>query len=168
MTDLTLHNAMADSPAADWDALAPPGARPMDPFTTHRFLAAMDASHSTGKGTGWLARPLTLADNGKIIGATPMYVKSHSQGEYIFDHGWAQGYERAGGSYYPKLQIAVPFTPASGPRFLGHGRDDLVQGAIAVAQQNALSSLHITFCSPEEAAEKIKKIWAERGELNLY
>jgi uncharacterized protein len=152
MTYLTLHNAMADILPADWDALCPPGARPVDPFTTHRFLVAMDASGSTGKGTGWQTRPLTLSDQGKIIGATPMYVKSHSQGEYIFDHGWAQGYERAGGSYYPKLQIAVPFTPATGPRFLGQGRDALVQGAIAVAQQNGLSSLHVTFCSAEEAA----------------
>ncbi len=151
MPDLTLANGMSDLTAQEWDALSPSGPRPIDPFTTHRFLAALDASHSTGKGTGWQTRPLILRDQGTLIGATPMYVKSHSQGEYIFDHAWAQGFERAGGSYYPKLQIAVPFTPATGPRFLGQGRDELVQGAIAIAQQNQLSSLHITFCTEEEA-----------------
>jgi uncharacterized protein len=151
MADLTLLNGMADVAAADWDGLSSGSGRPLDPFTTHRFLNALDASGSTGKGTGWQTRPLVLKDSGKVVGATPVYVKSHSQGEYIFDHGWADGYERAGGRYYPKLQIAVPFTPATGPRFLGHGRDELVQGAIAIAEQNGLSSLHITFCTEEEA-----------------
>ncbi len=151
MPDLTLLNGLADIPAADWDALSPETTRPTDPFTTHRFLLALDTSHSTGKGTGWQTRPLVLREGGTLIGAVPMYVKSHSQGEYIFDHAWAQGFERAGGSYYPKLQIAVPFTPATGPRFLGQGRDALVQGAIAIAQQNQLSSLHITFCTEDEA-----------------
>ena len=156
MPELTLLNGLADVTAQEWDALCPVtshGAttRPADPFTTHRFLHALDGSRSTGKGTGWQTRPLILRDQGSLIGATPLYVKSHSQGEYIFDHAWAQGLERAGGSYYPKLQIAVPFTPATGPRFLGQGRDELVQGAIAIAQQNQLSSLHITFCTAEEA-----------------
>ncbi len=151
MADLTLLNGMAEVAAKDWDGLTPGTGRPLDPFTTHRFLNALDASGSTGKGTGWQTRPLVLQDSGKVIGATPMYVKSHSQGEYIFDHGWADGYERAGGRYYPKLQIAVPFTPATGVRFLGQGRNELVQGAIAIAEQNGLSSLHITFCTEEEA-----------------
>jgi uncharacterized protein len=152
MTELRLLNSMADVAAADWDGLTPGGDRPVDPFTTHRFLAALEASGSTGKGSGWQARPLTLWQDGGLIGATPIYVKSHSQGEYIFDHAWAQGFERAGGRYYPKLQIAVPFTPATGPRFLGAGREALAEGAIAIAQQNGLSSLHITFCTDEEAA----------------
>ena len=151
MADLTLLNGMAEVAAADWDGLTLGPGRPLDPFTTHRFLGALDVSGSTGKGTGWQTRPLVLRETGKLIGATPLYVKSHSQGEYIFDHGWADGYERAGGRYYPKLQIAVPFTPATGPRFLGFGRDELVQGAIAIAEQNGLSSLHITFCTEEEA-----------------
>jgi uncharacterized protein len=151
MPDLTLLNGMADIPAAEWDALSPTTSRPVDPFTTHRFLNALDASGSTGKGTGWQTRPLALRDGGTLIGATPLYVKSHSQGEYIFDHAWAQGFERAGGSYYPKLQIAVPFTPATGPRFLGQGREALAEGAIEIARQNQLSSLHITFCTEEEA-----------------
>jgi uncharacterized protein len=151
MPDLILTNGMADIPATEWDALSPTTNRPTDPFTTHRFLHALDTSNSTGKGTGWQTRPLVLRDNGKLVGATPLYVKSHSQGEYIFDHAWAQAFERAGGSYYPKLQIAVPFTPATGPRFLGQGRDALAEGAIEIARQNQLSSLHITFCTEEEA-----------------
>ncbi|MGL5011669.1 MAG: GNAT family N-acetyltransferase [Paracoccaceae bacterium] len=151
MPELTMLNGMADVGAAEWDALTPSTPRPPDPFTTHRVRAALDASGSTGKGTGWQTRPLVLRENSKLIGATPLYVKSHSQGEYIFDHAWAQGFERAGGRYYPKLQIAVPFTPATGPRFLGQHREILVAGAIAVAEQNQLSSLHITFCTVEEA-----------------
>jgi predicted N-acyltransferase len=147
---------MAAIPAQDWDALACPEAargRPIDPFTTHRFLAALEASGSTGDGTGWQARPLVLRDQGRTVAAMPLYVKSHSQGEYIFDHGWAEAYARAGGRYYPKLQVAVPFTPATGRRFLGDPahRAALMQAAIGVTQQNGLSSLHVTFCTEDEA-----------------
>lgn len=155
-----LADSLTDIDSAGWDAVACPeaagGGRPVDPFTTHRFLAALDRSRSTGTGTGWAAKPLVLRDGGRLIGATPLYVKTHSQGEYIFDHGWAQGYERAGGRYYPKLQIAVPFTPATGRRFLTapdapHARDRLVETAIGLARGNRLSSLHVTFCTAEEA-----------------
>ena len=156
MPDLNLHDSLQDIPAAAWDAIAAPEqstGRPIDPFTTHRFLAALDASGSTGTGTGWQPKPLTLTEGGTLVAATPLYVKSHSQGEYIFDHGWAQGYERAGGRYYPKLQIAVPFTPATGRRFLGppEHRDTLAAAAVALTNQNRLSSLHITFCTENEA-----------------
>ncbi|MFN3577467.1 MAG: GNAT family N-acetyltransferase [Tabrizicola sp.] len=156
MSDLTLHDSLSEIAAADWDAVAAPEqaeGRPRDPFTTHRFLSALEASGSTGPGTGWQARPLVLREDGRIVAATPLYVKSHSQGEYIFDHGWADALERAGGRYYPKLQIAVPFTPATGRRFLGDPahRQTVWQGAIAVAAQNRLSSLHATFCTAEEA-----------------
>ena len=147
-----LLNGMSEISAQDWDALACPEGRAIDPFTTHRFLAALDASGSTGKGTGWQTRPLVLRD-GAAVAALPLYVKSHSQGEYIFDHGWAQALERAGGSYYPKLQVAVPFTPATGRRFLGDPkwREALLETAISIADQNGLSSLHFTFCTEEEA-----------------
>jgi uncharacterized protein len=147
-----LLNGMSEISAQDWDALACPEGRAIDPFTTHRFLAALDASGSTGKGTGWQTRPLVLRD-GAAVAALPLYVKSHSQGEYIFDHGWAQALERAGGSYYPKLQVAVPFTPATGRRFLGDPkwRETLLETAISIADQNGLSSLHFTFCTEEEA-----------------
>ena len=156
MADLTLLDSIADIPAAGWDAIAAPeqaDGRPVDPFTTHRFLAALEVSNSTGTGSGWQPRPLVLRDNGHLLAATPLFVKTHSQGEYIFDHGWADALERAGGRYYPKLQIAVPFTPATGRRFLGDPalREALWQGAIAVTAQNRLSSLHATFCTAEEA-----------------
>ncbi len=150
-----LLNGMSELAAAEWDALAcPEHGRPIDPFTTHRFLSALDRSHSTGKGTGWQPRPLILRDK-TAVAALPLYVKSHSQGEYIFDHGWAQALERAGGSYYPKLQAAVPFTPASGRRFLGDPalRETLLETAIGLTDQNNLSSLHITFCTPDEAED---------------
>lgn len=153
-----LMEGMAALSAADWDALACPeaadGGRPIDPFTTHRFLLALDASGSTGEGTGWQARPLVLRKAGVPVAAMPLYVKGHSQGEYIFDHGWAEAYERAGGRYYPKLQVAVPFTPATGRRFLGpeEYRAPLLRAAIDITRGNGLSSLHVTFCTPEEAA----------------
>ncbi|CAM8622986.1 Peptidogalycan biosysnthesis/recognition [Paracoccaceae bacterium] len=157
MTDTAeLLDSMAAISAQDWDALACPEAatgRPIDPFTTHRFLAALEASGSTGEGTGWQARPLVLRDQGRVVAAMPLYVKGHSQGEYIFDHGWAEAYARAGGRYYPKLQVAVPFTPATGRRFLGDPahRAALMQAAIGVTQKNGLSSLHVTFCTEDEA-----------------
>ena len=147
---------MAAVPAAEWDALACPDAqtaRPVDPFTTHRFLMALESSGSTGGRTGWQARPLVLRDQGALVAAMPLYVKHHSQGEYIFDHGWAEALERAGGRYYPKLQVAVPFTPATGRRFLGEPahRETLLRSAIGVGAGNGLSSLHVTFCTEEEA-----------------
>ncbi len=147
--------------AADWDACACPeaqnGARPLDPFTTHRFLWALEASVSVGTGTGWQPQYLMARIDGELIGVAPMYVKSHSQGEYIFDHNWAHAYENAGGRYYPKLQIAVPHTPATGRRFLVRpefaqaGTAALVQGAAQLAANNKVSSLHVTFCTEEEA-----------------
>ena len=147
--------------AADWDACACPeaedGTRPNDPFTTHRFLLALEDSGSVGPGTGWQPQYLTAYADGQLIACAPLYAKGHSQGEYIFDFNWAHAYEQAGGRYYPKLQIAVPFTPATGRRFLvrpgfeGMGHSALVQGAVQFAENNSLSSLHITFCSEVEA-----------------
>ncbi|WP_116598193.1 GNAT family N-acetyltransferase [Primorskyibacter marinus] len=143
-----------------WDACACPEARdgrPRDPFTTYRFLKALEDSGSVGPRTGWEPRYLAANIDGTVIATAPLYVKSHSQGEYIFDHNWAHAYERAGGHYYPKLQIAVPFTPATGRRLLirpGHaeaGMAALVQGAVQLAADNDLSSLHITFCTEKEA-----------------
>ncbi len=156
MADLILHDTLAEIAAADWDALAAPEqatGRPANPFVTHRFLSALDGSGSTGKGTGWTSRPLTLREGGRPVAALPLYIKTHSQGEYIFDHGWAEAYERAGGRYYPKLQVAVPFTPVPGPRFLGPPahRAALAEAAIGLARGNQLSSLHVTFCTADEA-----------------
>ncbi|MDN5786549.1 GNAT family N-acetyltransferase [Pseudorhodobacter sp.] len=165
--EISLLSNFADIPAREWDALAcPEGAsgRPLDPFTTHRFLMALESSGSIGVRSGWQARPMILREAGKTIAAMPLFVKTNSQGEYIFDHNWANAFERAGGKYYPKLQVAVPFTPASGRRFLtlpGQeeiGAKGLIAGAIQTAEQNGLSSLHITFCTEDEA-----RLGAEMG-----
>jgi uncharacterized protein len=157
--EVTVLGGLDEVPAAEWDACASPGAgRPADPFTTHRFLKALEDSGSVGARTGWTPRHLVARAGGQAIAVMSLYAKSHSQGEYIFDHNWAHAWERAGGQYYPKLQVAVPFTPATGRRFLtrpGHeaeGRAAVLQGALALAEQSRVSSLHITFCTAEEAA----------------
>jgi predicted N-acyltransferase len=166
MTDtaitITLHDRIADIGEGDWDACACPeagdGARPEDPFTTYRFLSALEESGSVGRGTGWQPQYMRAEAGGEVIAVAPLYVKSHSLGEYIFDHSWAHAYERAGGRYYPKLQGAVPFTPVTGRRLLtrpGHeaaGRAALLQGAREVAARHAISSVHFTFCTAEEVA----------------
>jgi predicted N-acyltransferase len=158
--DIQLFGSLDQIAAADWDACACPEAakgRAIDPFTTYRFLHALEASGSVGPGTGWQPQYLTATQDGKLIACAPLYAKSHSQGEYIFDHNWAHAFENAGGRYYPKLQIAVPFTPATGRRFLTRpgfemaGTSALIQGAVQVAAENELSSLHITFCTEDEA-----------------
>ncbi|MFK7869786.1 MAG: GNAT family N-acetyltransferase [Roseobacter sp.] len=152
---------MQDIDPTQWDACACPetidGGAPIDPFTTHRFMSALEQSGSVGAGTGWQPQYLTATIEGELIGVAPMYAKSHSQGEYIFDHNWAHAYERAGGRYYPKLQIAVPHTPATGRRLLVRagfedvGAAALIQGAVQLAQNNQISSLHLTFCTEDEA-----------------
>lgn len=153
--EIALLDGMAEIKAADWEHLAnPQGGVPVDPFTTHRFLLALDRSRSTGKGSGWQTRPLVLYQGGAPVAAMPLYVKTNSQGEYIFDHGWAEAFQNAGGTYYPKLQSAVPFTPATGRRFLGDATlaPLLLDAAIGLTKDNGLSSLHITFCTGDEAA----------------
>lgn len=154
--EIRLASSIADVPAAAWDSVACPEAgqsRPIDPFTTHRFLAALERSGSTGGRSGWQTQALILRQDGIPVAAMPLYLKSHSQGEYIFDHGWAEAFQRAGGQYYPKLQAAVPFTPATGRRFLGDPahRAALMQAAINLTEGNAISSLHVTFCTEDEA-----------------
>lgn len=159
--EVTAIPSLSQIDAAAWDACAchetADGGRPMDPFTTYRFLKALEDSGSVGAGTGWDPRYLVARQDEQVIGVAPLYVKRHSQGEYIFDHNWAHAYERAGGRYYPKLQIAVPFTPATGRRLLARpgyeetAQSALVQGAVQIAADNGLSSLHITFCTEAEA-----------------
>ncbi|MBL4629330.1 MAG: N-acetyltransferase [Roseicyclus sp.] len=151
---------------SDWDACACPeatGGRPLDPFTTYRFLHALEVSGSVGPGTGWQPQYLVARHEDQVIACAPLFAKGHSQGEYIFDHNWAQAYEGAGGEYYPKLQIAAPFTPVTGRRFLTRpgwevaGITALIQGSVQLAADHGLSSLHITFCTEDEAiaGEKI-------------
>ncbi len=147
---LTTHSAIAAIPADLWDGLGDG-----NPFTTHRFLSALEASGSVGAGTGWQVLHLTVERAGQIVGAAPLYAKSHSQGEYIFDHAWAEAYTRAGGRYYPKLLSAVPFTPATGARLLAHDpgvRQALLAGMAQVARRAGASGAHVNFCTSAEAA----------------
>ena len=140
---------------ATWDALANPAGQPVNPFVAHAFLSALEDSGSVTAGTGWQPAHILVEQAGAAIAAAPMYVKTHSYGEYVFDHGWAQAFERAGGEYYPKLQVAVPFTPATGPRLLTGGnpaaREPLARAMMAIAQKLHVSSLHITFAPQGEA-----------------
>ncbi len=129
-----------------WNALANPhGVGDPHPFTTYEFFAALEESGSACAKTGWQPAHL-LADDGLM----PLYLKSHSYGEYVFDHAWAEALEQAGGDYYPKLQCAVPFTPVTGRRLLGNARDTLLKTAAAATKQINASSLHITFLTREE------------------
>ena len=138
-----------------WDACAAPSG---DPFVSYDFLDACEASGSAVPSEGWAARHLSLHDeDGAVIGVMPLYLKGHSQGEYVFDHAWADAYQRAGGRYYPKLLGAVPFTPVTGPRFLnapgadaGAVREALVQGALALVERLGVSSLHVNFPTETE------------------
>ena len=128
--EITAQRSLDAIDPAAWDTCACPeaadGGRPRDPFTTHRFLKALEESRSVGPGTGWTPCHLVARMEGEVLAVMPLYAKGHSQGEYIFDHNWAHAYENAGGRYYPKLQIAVPFTPVTGRRFLTRpGFDDL-------------------------------------------
>ncbi|MGH7211964.1 MAG: peptidogalycan biosysnthesis protein, partial [Acetobacteraceae bacterium] len=112
---LSLHPAIAEIDAIEWDACAGTA----NPFVSHAFLSALEDSGSANARTGWLPQHAVLRDEaGAVLGVAPMYAKSHSYGEYVFDHGWANALERAGGDYYPKLQVAVPFSPVPGPRLL--------------------------------------------------
>ncbi len=144
--------AIGDIPAAAWDALANPHSAIANPFVSHAFLKALEDAGCVGGRTGWSPRHIVSERPGQICGVAPAYLKSHSQGEYVFDHGWADAYQRAGGQYYPKLQVAVPFTPVPGPRLLVGSAADaaaeravLAKGAIAAAQHLGASSLHVTF-----------------------
>ncbi|MEP2945120.1 MAG: GNAT family N-acetyltransferase [Lentilitoribacter sp.] len=135
-----------------------------NPFVSHDFLSSLEQSGSVSLETGWMPQHLVLSNSdGDILGALPSYVKSHSQGEYVFDHAWADAWERAGGRYYPKLQCSVPFTPATGPRLLVQNKANvtavrlgLASALCQVTDQLQLSSAHITFL-PEEEAELLKQ-----------
>lgn len=173
---------IADVDAESWDACANPDAATFNPFVSHRFLKALEESGCVGpQRTGWLPQHILIADNGgnrngngdgnidvggSIVACAPCYVKLHSAGEYVFDHSWAAAYEQAGGSYYPKLQIAVPFTPVPGPRLLvrpgpdaNRHRQSLAAAAAELARRMEASSVHVTFLPEDE--------WRTLGELGL-
>jgi uncharacterized protein len=161
-------SSLKEISALDWDECAKVTGEPYNPFTSHAFLLALEASGSATIKTGWAAQHLVLEEGGKITGVAPCYLKSHSMGEYVFDHAWADAYSRAGGRYYPKLQVSVPFTPATGPRLLAatpERRNALAQGLIALCQQHKASSVHITFTSDKEASESD---WLHRDDIQFH
>ncbi|MEM6761601.1 MAG: GNAT family N-acetyltransferase [Pseudomonadota bacterium] len=174
-TDASTVEAIASLDAIapqDWDGLANPGwtlgpggkpaaarpdAGPFNPFLTHAFLRSLEEAGCVGRRTGWHPRHLVVrGETGEPIAAAPAYLKAHSQGEYVFDYGWADAYERAGGRYYPKVQVSVPFTPAQGPRLLvgdtdmAARRDILAQALVALADQSNASSVHVTFTEDDD------------------
>jgi predicted N-acyltransferase len=161
--------SLADVAPEAWDACVPDG----NPFVRHAFLLALEESGSATAETGWLGQHVVLKDSdGRVLGAVPMYLKNHSYGEYVFDHGWADAFERAGGRYYPKMQVSVPFTPATGPRLLlnpgaaasedeaAQLRGALLSACIQCADKTGASSLHVTFPTEGEA-----ELMAEAGLL---
>ena len=158
---LTLHPHIAEIPAAEWDACAGPG----NPFVSHAFLSALEDSGSANARTGWLPQHAALRDGDRVVAVAPMYAKSHSYGEYVFDHSWANAFERGGGSYYPKLQVAVPFSPVPGPRLLardGIGVEAMGQALAQACQELKLSSVHATFCTSADWEALGRAGWLQR------
>lgn len=162
-----------------WNALLGtcPGADgSYNPFLSHAFLSALEESGSATAKTGWHAHHLLLEDgDGRLLGALPCYLKSHSQGEYVFDHGWADAFERAGGHYYPKLQCAVPFTPATGPRLLVRAGEDplpirhaLAAGLKQVARKLGVSSAHVTFVNGEDLPVFLEEGYLHRTDQQFH
>jgi uncharacterized protein len=149
-----VHAAIAEIPAAAWDACA----GDVNPSVSYAFLSALEDSGSTTSRTGWAPQHLSLAGaDGAIVGVVPLYSKNHSYGEYVFDYGWADAFERAGGRYYPKLISAVPFTPVPGPRLLLHPdappetRDHLIAAMVELCNRRRISSVHVTFARQDDA-----------------
>jgi hypothetical protein len=168
-----IHQSVGEIDAADWDRLAGGG----NPFLSHTFLTLLEESGSVGGRSGWGPLPIVIEDEaGQPAAALPAYLKNHSQGEYVFDHNWADAWQRAGGDYYPKLQISVPFTPATGPRLLtGEGdgaRPDLalplLRVAEAVCEQNSLSGAHATFISPDQVPLFEEAGWLMRNDTQFH
>ncbi|MGD9815915.1 MAG: GNAT family N-acetyltransferase [Hyphomonadaceae bacterium] len=150
---------LANIARAEWDAVANPPEQPYDPFLSWDFLQALEESGCATAAKGWQPAHLIARDHrGAAVGAMPLYAKDHSYGEYVFDHAWADAYQRAGGAYYPKLQCAVPFTPAPGRRIFARDagvESALAQAAVSLAQRAGASSAHITF-APPELCERLK------------
>lgn len=165
-TELTLrlHPSIAEIAASDWDDCA----GDENPFVSHAFLSALEESGSASPRSGWLPQHLALRDPaGRLVAVVPAYAKSHSYGEYVFDHAWANALERAGGDYYPKLQVAVPFSPVPGPRLLvrpgcGVAHDALAQALAQATEALDFSSCHVTFCTRAEWAALGEAGWLRR------
>ena len=156
-----------DLPSEQWDACAGTA----NPFMSHAFLSAMEESGSIGPGTGWKSLPIIIEDEKGIAAALPSYLKSHSQGEYIFDQQWAHAFENAGGQYYPKIQIAAPFSPVPGPRILL--RDEvmalpLLKAAEQLAENNGISSVHATFVCEDQLPFFTESGWMIRADSQFH
>jgi predicted N-acyltransferase len=168
--DLTARVApsVGSFPAVEWDALAGPD----NPFVSHAFLTALEDSGSVGPGSGWTPAPLVIEDGGgRLLSALPAYAKDHSQGEYVFDHAWADAWERAGGDYYPKLQIAAPFTPATGPRLLlaeAASAVPLLRAAENLCRRHGFSSAHATFIEPGQLPLFEQAGWLARSDIQFH
>ncbi len=168
--DLTARvaSSVGSLPAAEWDALAGGS----NPFVSHAFLSALEDSGSVGAGTGWSPAPIVIEDGaGQLLAALPAYLKGHSQGEYVFDHAWADAWERAGGEYYPKLQIAAPFTPATGPRLLLADEAyaaPLLRAAEQLCRQHGFSSAHATFLEPGQVPLFERAGWMARSDIQFH
>ncbi|VWX60582.1 GNAT family N-acetyltransferase [Sphingorhabdus sp. 109] len=159
---------IASLPADQWDACAGSA----NPFVSHAFLSAMEESGSVGPGTGWKPLPIVIEDAaGEIAACLPGYLKSHSQGEYIFDQQWAHAYENAGGQYYPKIQIAAPFSPVPGPRLLLRDQSlavPLLRAAEQLAENNGISSVHATFVSEDQLGYFCEAGWMIRTDSQFH
>jgi uncharacterized protein len=168
--DLTIRvcPSVGSLPAEQWDSIAGTG----NPFVSHAFLTALEDSGSVGPGTGWTPAPLVVEDGaGHLLAALPAYAKSHSQGEYVFDHSWADAWERAGSDYYPKLQIAVPFTPATGPRLLlsdPRYAAPLLGAAERLCRGSGFSSAHATFVEPAQLPLFEQAGWLARSDIQFH
>ena len=154
--------------AAEWDACAGTG----NPFVSHAFLSALERSGSANVRAGWQPLPIVIdGPDGAPAAIAPAYVKAHSQGEYVFDHAWADAWERAGGDYYPKLQIAAPFTPVPGPRLLLRDQSlaaPLIAAIEAVTDQNGLSSAHVTFLADHQLPAFERAGWLLRAGTQFH
>ena len=168
--NLHISAAMAAIDVDEWDALTDGG----NPFVSHAFLLALEDGGAVGGDSGWDPMHLLLRnDDGQLLGAVPTYLKHHSYGEYIFDHSWANAFERAGGAYYPKLLVAIPFTPATGPRLLvKDNRDDLkialARGLESLLEKYQLSSAHVNFLPSSDADILSAAGWLQRSSIQFH
>lgn len=171
----TIYPSTASIPAAVWNSLVPSTDGVTDnPFLDHAFFLALEESGCATNRTGWQPQHILLSDEGdKPVGLMPLFLKTHSMGEYVFDHGWANALERAGGNYYPKLQCSVPFTPATAPKLLVAGekpeiKASLLQAAQLLASQRSASSIHATFVPKAEADDIECDGWLKRVDTQFH
>ena len=169
---MAFYRSIAAIPSADWDALANPAGAERNPFVSHAFLHALEASGSVSAQSGWAPHHLLISDaSGVPKAAAPCYLKGHSLGEYVFDHAWADAYHRAGGNYYPKLQVAVPFTPVAGPRLLAATpelRTELLATLRDECNSLGASSVHVTFLPESDAHAQVAPTWLARNDLQFH